>query len=115
MPKCSPTVDEVFRALADPSRRLMVERLSRGPASVSDIAEPFPMSMPSVMQHLQLLERNGLVHSRKAGRVRTYQINIDAMRPAERWMTARRAGWEKRLDRLGAHLGSVPVERQGQS
>lgn len=104
MPNRSSAVDGVFAALADPSRRTMIERLSRGPASVSELAQPLPMSLPSVLQHLWLLEQRGLVRSRKVGRVRTYRIQPEALRPVERWINERKAGWERRLDRLGEHL-----------
>jgi DNA-binding transcriptional ArsR family regulator len=104
MPNRLSSVDGVFAALADPSRRTMIERLGRGPASVSELAQPLPMSLPSVLQHLRLLEQRGLVRSRKVGRVRTYRIQPDALRPVERWINDRKAGWERRLDRLGEHL-----------
>ena len=97
-------IDRVFHALADPSRRLIVERLSRGPASVSDLARPLSMSLPAVVQHLQVLETSGLVSSEKVGRVRTCQIEPAALRPAEQWISARRSSWERRLDRLGDYL-----------
>jgi DNA-binding transcriptional ArsR family regulator len=97
-------VDRVFHALADPSRREIVERLSRGPASVSELAEPLPMSLPAVVQHLRVLEDSGIVRSRKVGRVRTCRVEPAALRPVERWIEARRAGWERRLDRLGEYL-----------
>lgn len=97
-------VDRVFHALADPSRRLMVERLSRGPASVSELAHPLPMSLPAVIQHLRVLETSGLVRSDKVGRVRVCRAEPEALRPMERWITARRAGWERDLDRLGEYL-----------
>jgi DNA-binding transcriptional ArsR family regulator len=116
MPNRSSAVDGVFAALADPSRRTMVERLSRGPASVSELAQPLPMSLPSVLQHLQVLEQRGLVRSSKAGRVRTYRIRPDALRPVERWINERMAGWERRLDRLGEHLEQSDSEsRPGDS
>jgi DNA-binding transcriptional ArsR family regulator len=102
--KQSPGLDRVFHALADPGRRSIVERLSRGPASVSDLAEPLPMSLPAVVQHLQVLEESGLVRSRKVGRVRTCSIELRALQPAERWIRQRRSGWERRLDRLGDYL-----------
>jgi DNA-binding transcriptional ArsR family regulator len=102
----APVLDGVFRALADPSRRLMVERLSEGPASASDLAGPLAMSLPGALQHLQILERSGLVRSKKVGRVRTYRIEGAALQPAERWIVERRAGWERRLDRLGDYLES---------
>ena len=97
-------LDGVFHALADPSRRLMVERLTRGSASVSDLAEPLPISLPAVLQHLHVLEDSGLVRSEKVGRVRTCTIEPAALRSAEGWITQRRAGWERRLDRLGNYL-----------
>ncbi|HYY21880.1 MAG TPA: metalloregulator ArsR/SmtB family transcription factor [Thermoleophilaceae bacterium] len=105
-------VDRVFHALADPSRRLIVERLSRGPASVSELAEPLPMSLPAVVQHLQVLEGSGLVRSEKVGRVRTCRIDPVALRPVERWISARRASWETRLDRLGEYLAESADEAQ---
>ena len=97
-------LDLVFQALADPSRRTMVERLSRGPASVSDLAQPLDMSLPAVMQHLQVLESSGLVRSEKTGRVRTCRIEPSVLSAAEGWFTKRRASWERRFDRLEAFL-----------
>jgi DNA-binding transcriptional ArsR family regulator len=97
-------VDRVFHALADPSRRAIVERLSRGPASVTELAEPLPMSLPGVLQHLRVLETSGIVRSSKVGRVRTCRIEPTALRPVERWIGARRSSWERRLDRLGEYL-----------
>jgi DNA-binding transcriptional ArsR family regulator len=104
-------LDRVFQALADPTRRVMVERLSRGPASVSELAEPFEMSLPSIVQHLQVLEASGLIHSEKVGRVRTCQIGAKALGNAERWISERRATWERRLDRLGDYLQVTDPER----
>lgn len=106
------SIDRVFHALADPSRRLIVERLSRGPASVSELAQPLPMSLPAVVQHLQVLEGSGLVRSEKVGRVRTCRIEPVALRPVERWISARRTSWELRLDRLGKYLAEGPDEPQ---
>lgn len=83
-----------------------MERLERGPASVSDLAAPLPISLPAVLQHLHVLEEGGLVSSEKAGRVRTMTMEPDALRPAERWIAQRREGWERRLDRLGDYLAS---------
>jgi DNA-binding transcriptional ArsR family regulator len=97
-------LDLAFQALADPSRRAMVERLAQGPASVSELARPLSMSLPGVMQHLAVLEASGLVKSEKIGRTRTCRIEPVAMAQAERWIAERRALWEQRLDRLGAFL-----------
>lgn len=103
-------LDLVFGALADPSRRVMVERLTRGPASVGELAKPLTMSLPAVLQHLQVLETSGLVRSEKVGRVRTCRIEPKALRNAERWITQRRTVWERRLDRLGEYLAGQPEE-----
>jgi DNA-binding transcriptional ArsR family regulator len=97
-------LDDVFHALADPSRRVIVERLSRGPASVSELARPLPMSLPAVVQHLQVLESSGLVRSEKVGRVRTCHLDLKRLDTAEQWIRDRRAMWTKRLDRLGEFL-----------
>ncbi len=94
----------MFQALADPTRRAMVERLGRGPASVSELARPLAMSMPAVMQHLQMLEASGLVRSEKTGRVRTCRIEPEALSLAEQWINARRIDWRRKLDRLGDYL-----------
>ena len=100
----SPALDQVFQALADPTRRSMVERLVRGPASVSELSRPLAMSLSAVLQHLQVLEAAGLVSSEKAGRVRTCRIEPAALRAAEAWITDQRTAWETRLDRLGDYL-----------
>jgi DNA-binding transcriptional ArsR family regulator len=97
-------LDHVFQALSDPSRRVIVERLSDGPASVSELAAPLPMSLPAVVQHLHVLEESGLITSEKVGRVRTCRIEPAAMQPVERWIDERRRAWEQRLDRLGEYL-----------
>src|SRR5687767_12191564 len=106
----SAALDLVFQALADPSRRIMVERLSRGPASVSELARPLAMSLPAVVQHLQVLEASGLVHSEKVGRVRTCRLEPKALNLAEQWIAERRSLWERRLDRLGDELAAHPDE-----
>ena len=107
-------LDRLFQALADPSRRVMVERLSRGPASVSELARPLAMSLPAVVQHLQVLEASGLVRSEKIGRVRTCRIEPAALRSAERWIADRRATWERHLDRLGEYLaGQADQPKRG--
>jgi DNA-binding transcriptional ArsR family regulator len=100
---CDPPGD-VFHALGDPTRRQIVERLSLGPASVSELAAPLPMSLPAVVQHLQVLQDCGLVESEKVGRVRTCRVSPAAMTRAEAWIAERRSEWERRLDRLGAYL-----------
>ena len=100
-------LDLAFQALADPTRRAMVQRLTRGPASVSDLAGPLTMSLPAVMQHLAVLESSGLVRSQKVGRVRTCQINLKALSVAEQWLSLRRTEWELRLDRLGHYLETL--------
>jgi DNA-binding transcriptional ArsR family regulator len=100
----------LFHALGDPWRRAMVERLSRGPAPVSELARPLPMSLPAAMQHLGVLEAAGLVRSQKAGRVRTCAIEPGALGQAERWINTRRVEWENRLDRLGDYLKTLETE-----
>jgi DNA-binding transcriptional ArsR family regulator len=108
-------LDLVFQALADPSRRAMVERLCRGPASVSELARPLAMSLPAVVQHLQVLQDSGLVRSEKVGRVRTCQLEPAALRTAEKWIVERRTTWERRLDRLGEYLAGKPEPRNDRS
>ena len=105
-------LDLVFQALADPARRVMVERLSRGPASVSELARPLDMSLSAVVQHLQVLETSGLVRSEKVGRVRTCRIEPRVLRMAEQWIVERRTSWERRLDRLADYLAEHPEERE---
>ena len=109
----SADLDRLFQALADPARRAMLERLALGPAPVSELARPLPMSLPSVMQHLSVLEAAGLVRSEKVGRVRTCAIEPEALSEAERWINARRIEWEHRLDRLGDYLKTM--EGKGES
>src|SRR3954453_20076514 len=106
-------VDRVFHALADPNRRVTVHALSGGPATVSDLAQPLPMSLSAVVQHLQVLQGSGLVRSEKVGRVRTCRIEPAALRPVERWIGARRSSWERRLDRLGEYLAEGNEESKG--
>ena len=97
-------LDKTFAALADPARRAIVERLVGGPASVSELAKPLPMSLPAVMLHLKVLEESGLVTSRKEGRVRTCRIEPQMLSQAEQWVGERRRMWERNLDRLGKFL-----------
>ena len=98
------SLDKAFAALADPTRRAMIERLARGPASVSALAAPLPMSLAGAMLHLKVLEDSGLVTSSKQGRVRTCQVDPKMLSQVERWVADRRALWESSLDRLGKFL-----------
>lgn len=93
-------LERVFQALADPSRLAIVERLSRAPASVKELAAPLPMALPSVMKHLKVLEDGGVVRSQKSGRVRTYEINATMLSTIDSWVAARRAAYAKAFDRL---------------
>jgi DNA-binding transcriptional ArsR family regulator len=103
MVRAAASIDGVFKALSDPTRRRVVERLGRSPASVSELAEPFDMALPSFLQHLRVLEGSGLVRSRKEGRVRTYRLEGKQMQAAEDWLGRQRAMWERRLDQLDAY------------
>jgi DNA-binding transcriptional ArsR family regulator len=100
----STQLDQVFHALADPTRRAMVERLGSGPASVSELAAPFPMTLAAIGQHVQLLEGSGLVRTVKVGRVRNVELQRETLNTAEHWFASHRARWETRFDRLGALL-----------
>jgi DNA-binding transcriptional ArsR family regulator len=97
-------IDRVFHALGDPTRRAIVERLSEGPLSVSRLAKPLEITVAAVVQHLQVLEKSGLVHTEKVGRVRTCRMESSGLSVAEQWIDERRSLWEKRLDRLGQFL-----------
>ena len=103
-------LDKTFAALADPTRRALVERLVQGPASVSELARPLPMSLPAAMLHLKVLEESGLVTSQKVGRVRTCRIDTKMLSQAEQWVADRRRMWERNLDRLGAWLDETKPE-----
>ena len=100
-------LDRAFQALSDPIRRGMLARLSRGPASVSELAAPLPISLPAVLQHLQALEASGLIASHKTGRVRTCRVEPAALSAAERWIAAQRAVWEGRLDRFETYVDQL--------
>lgn len=104
-------VDGIFRALADPTRRDVLERLSVGRASVSELAEPYGMALPSFVEHLKVLEQNGLVRSQKAGRVRTYELAPDRLKLAEDWLGRQRKLWERRLDQLDSYLMTMKEEK----
>lgn len=106
-----PSIDQIFRALSDSTRRDVVERLSAGPASVSDLAAPYAMALPSFVEHLRTLENCGLVTSRKQGRVRTYNLAPERLRFAEDWLGRQRRHWESRLDRLDAYLLKLKEEK----
>jgi DNA-binding transcriptional ArsR family regulator len=103
-------LDRAYQALGDATRRTLVDRLSKGPATVSELAAPLPMSLPAVMLHLKVLEESGLVKSRKQGRVRTCQVVPAMLSDAERWIAERRQMWERNLDRLGAFLDETKSE-----
>ncbi len=104
-------VDEVLRALADPTRRRVIERLGQSPASVSELAAPFDMALPSFVQHLRVLESSGLVKSRKEGRVRTYQLAPRRLRLVGDWLDAQRHLWERRLDQMDSYLLKLKEEQ----
>ena len=103
-------IDGIFRALSDPTRRDVVERLSLKPASVSELAAPYRMAMPSFLEHLKVLESCGLVQSQKSGRVRTYQLVADRLKVAEDWLGNQRKLWERRLEQLDAYLLQMKKE-----
>jgi DNA-binding transcriptional ArsR family regulator len=107
-----PPIDGIFRALADPTRRRVVERLNRSPASVSELAEPFEMALPSFIEHLKVLEGCGLVHSQKAGRVRTYQLAPEPLKLAENWLAEQRTLWERRLDQFDAYVMTLKEQEK---
>ena len=104
MPARKPNVDAVFHALGDPTRRAMLETLSKGPVSVSRLAEPLDITLAAVVQHLQILEESGLVRTEKVGRVRTCSMEPGGLTIVEKWIHDRRSIWERRLDRLGELL-----------
>jgi DNA-binding transcriptional ArsR family regulator len=104
MPNQSMQLDRVFHALGDSTRRAVLSRLSGGPAPVSELARPFDLALPTVMQHLDVLEDCGLVRSRKRGRVRTYRLAPAPLKAAEHWMVKQRGLWERRLDQLDSYL-----------
>jgi DNA-binding transcriptional ArsR family regulator len=112
MPNQLAPLDHVFHALADPTRRAVLERLGRGPASTSELARPFRMALPSFSQHLDVLEASGLVRSRKAGRVRTWRLAPRPLKTAEHWLTRQRAAWECRLDQLDDFLKDPPEKKR---
>ena len=110
----SAVTDEVFHALGNPTRRKVLERLSVGPATVSELAAPFDMQLPSFVQHLAVLEQSRLVKSRKRGRVRTYEIAPKRLEVVEDWLSARRRLWEARLDRFDQYVKQLK-EKESES
>jgi DNA-binding transcriptional ArsR family regulator len=111
MPNQTVQLNGVFQGLADPTRRAVLERLSSGPAPVSELARPFKMALPSFCQHLDVLENCGLVKSCKSGRVRTYQLAPRSLQLAEHWLERQRSNWEGRLDRLDTYLDTLKEQR----
>ena len=107
MPKQSAQLTRVFQALADPTRRAVVERLRQGPAPTSELASPFRMALPSFLQHLDVLQKCGLIRSSKKGRVRTYELSTTTLKAAEDWMATQRTLWERRLDQLDKFLNEL--------
>jgi DNA-binding transcriptional ArsR family regulator len=107
MTAAAPTLDEAFHALANATRRAVVERLGKGPATVSELAEPFEMALPSFLQHLRVLETSGLVQSQKRGRVRTVRIRPTHLRRASVWLAKQRGIWEQRLDQLDDYVKTL--------
>ena len=113
MPKRKPSIERIFHALGDPSRRAIVEKLSQGPISVSRLAEPLDITLAAVVQHLQVLEESGLVQTEKVGRVRTCRIEPAGLYVVEQWIGDRRSTWERRLDRLGDLLAEPADGERG--
>lgn len=112
LPPPHAVIDGIFRALSDPTRRSVIERLSTRPASVTELAAEYPMALPSFVEHLKMLEGSGLVQSKKIGRVRTYELTPGRLRLATDWLDRQRAIWEARLDRLDAYLLAMKKETQ---
>jgi DNA-binding transcriptional ArsR family regulator len=112
MPKQSAQLTRLFRALADPTRRAVVERLRSGPVATSALAAPFKMALPSFLQHLDVLRKCGLVRSKKKGRVRTYELSPGPLKAAEGWMATQRALWERRLDQLDNFLNELKEQSE---
>jgi DNA-binding transcriptional ArsR family regulator len=111
MPNQNAQLDGIFRALADPTRRAVLERLNRGPAAMTELARPFHMALPSFSQHLDVLQHCGLVSSRKAGRVRTYRLAPRPLQRAETWLAKQRRHWESRLDQLDSYLADLKEQQ----
>ena len=112
MANCSVALPDLFHALGDPTRLAIIGKLGNGPTSVSALAAPFAMALPSFMKHLAVLERSGVVRSTKAGRIRTCELEPQALTQAERWMATQRAMWETRSDRMAAFVENLHLEQQ---
>lgn len=110
MAKFSTDLDRAFSALGDPTRRAIVSRLCEGPKSVSELSEPFELALPSLLKHVRVLEESGLIVSEKTGRVRTCRIEPDALQATEAWLGQHIATWERRLDRMEAHIQRMKRE-----
>lgn len=104
MAKFSTDLDRAFSALADPTRRAIVSRLCEGPRTVSELSEPFEIALPSLLKHVRVLEQSGLISSEKSGRIRTCRVERHALQATEAWLHRHVSAWEKRLDRLEAHV-----------
>jgi DNA-binding transcriptional ArsR family regulator len=107
MPQQAAVLNHLFQALADPTRRAVVERLGRGPEATSELARPFDMALPSFLQHLDVLERAGLVSSAKKGRVRTYRLTPRPLHAVDDWMASQRRLWERRLDQFDEYVRTL--------
>lgn len=107
MPQEAAVLDRLFHALADPTRRAVLERLGRGPAATSELARPFAMALTSFLQHLEVLEKAGLVSSTKEGRVRTYRLTPQPLHAVDDWMATQRRLWERRLDQFDDYVRTV--------
>jgi DNA-binding transcriptional ArsR family regulator len=114
MPQFQARLSRTFHALADPTRRAVVESLGQGPASVTELAKPFQMALPTFLQHLKVLEDSGLIHTRKIGRVRTCQLKEKPLAEVESWLSGQRAMWTKRLDQLDAYLIALHSKENSQ-
>lgn len=112
MPNQAAQLSRVFHGLADPTRRAVLERLTAGPAAVSELANPFKMALPSFSQHLNVLERAGLVKSHKTGRVRTYELKPASLKLANHWLETQRTMWESRLNQLDTYLTDLKEQKQ---
>lgn len=110
MKAAAASIDSTFRALSDPTRRRVIEQLCLRPASMTELARPFGMALPSFAKHLGILEKSGLVRSTKVGRVRTYRLVPSKLESAEHWLGKQRSLWERRLDQLDAHLATMKEE-----